>query len=67
MFSAQVHYTSSWFEIESRKPWYRLWNTRERLHFPTWTYDPANSTDDIEIQIKEYIHKLATICLNLLK
>ena len=54
--SAQSHFTSSWFNIESQRPWYKLWNTRERLHYPTWPFDNANTTDDVEILIKEYVH-----------
>lgn len=36
---------------------YRLWNNRERLHYPTWPYDAANATVDVEIFIKEFIDK----------
>ena len=69
MFSVQTHYTSSWFNIESSKPYYKLSATRERLHYPTWIYDAVNTTDDIEIFIKVgiiiYINEFKYTLINL--
>ena len=29
-----------------------MFNERVRIHYPTWTYDPDNTTDEVEIFIK---------------
>ena len=39
------------FQAVNEKPKYKITNTRERLHFPTWPFDANNVTDDIEVFI----------------
>ena len=44
-------YLMNFMQVESQKPKYRMFNERVRIHYPTWTYDPDNTTDEVEIFI----------------